>query len=713
MRRRHAWLWVLGLAVLGGPALAEADWMEGWTYRRPIRIDRSRVGGTLKDFPTLVCLHGEALRDETRGGHVAQSAGQDILFTAADGTTRLPHEIEAYSPDEGDLRAWVRVPALSGETDTTVYLYYGNASCDDASDPAAVWGPKSRLVLHQPSAPETAPNSQDLALSQELTVEAWVRAKRPSAEALQAVVAKWRPREAFDTFAAHDAGETSGLDTTGFLGAVFDGRYVYFVPQHDKKERHGKHLRYDTHKPLDDPSAWTGYDASDTSGLETKGYYGAVFDGRYVYYVPRRTNKEYHSRVLRYDTRGAFTNSSSWRAHDAGLPISYQGGAFDGRYVYFAPGYETGKGVCGKVLRYDTRGDFDDPASYAIHDASGTDGLDTQCFDGAVFDGRYVYFAPLDRRAVLRYDTQRPFAEEASWSGYDGTYLKMGRCVGAIFDGRYVYFVPYGDCSVVVRCDTTRDFRNAKSWQAYDADNTGGLYTKGFDGAAFDGRYVYFVPFYDGKDLIHGNALRYDTRGGFADPKSWVAYDASQTSGLLSKGYNGGAFDGRYLYMAPWHDGMAYPKSIVGHGRVLRYDTLGADGSFSLLYADCGHNGGLCGSVPGPRFIVNTTGGARSVAAWRILAPGRHYLAGVYDGKTITLYVDGEAARSREAGGPLQKNRVPVTIGELDGGGGVFDGAIEQVRVSDTARNADWIRTAYANQSAPEAFLHLGAEEKR
>ena len=50
------------------------------------------------------------------------------------------------------------------------------------------------------------------------------------AEALQVVAGQWRIRDSFDTFAAVDAGKTDGLDTRGYYGAVFDGRYVYYCP---------------------------------------------------------------------------------------------------------------------------------------------------------------------------------------------------------------------------------------------------------------------------------------------------------------------------------------------------------------------------------------------------------------------------------------------------------------------------------------------------
>ncbi|MFC1970586.1 hypothetical protein ACFLV0_01420 [Chloroflexota bacterium] len=41
----------------------------------------------------------------------------------------------------------------------------------------------------------------------------------------------------------------------------------------------------------------------------------------------------------------------------------------------------------------------------------------------------------------------------------------------------------------------------------------------------------------------------------------------------------------------------------------------------------------------------------------------------------------------------------------------LFKGTIDEVRVSNTARNANWIQTSYNNQSSPGTFLTLGTEE--
>ncbi|MAE68138.1 MAG: hypothetical protein CMJ18_28140 [Phycisphaeraceae bacterium] len=544
------------------------------------------------------------------------------------------------------------------------------------------------------------------ALSDTVTVEASVESDAFRAETLQTVVSKWRIGESFDRFEAYDASATSGLDTRGFFGAVFDGRYVYFVPQSTglasegtAPGQHGHVLRYDTQEDFASASGWSAYDASATSGLQTRGYYGAVFDGRYVFFIPRTDGANLHTRILRYDTQSDFDALGSWQAFDIGHAMSCQSAGFDGRYIYCCPGYETEPKTrhCGRILRYDTHSAFDAPDSYVIHDAGRTDGVETGCFDGAVFDGRYVYFVPLGAvGGMLRCDTLGEFTDPTSWDAFDArkiSGLKMGTCVGATFDGRYVYYVPYAN-SVAVRFDTQGEFADADAWSAFDAVKTGGLYCSGYDGAVFDGRFVYYLPFWEGEDPsrgFHGKVLRYDATRDFTDGESWQAVDAGRTSGLESIGFNGGAFDGRFIYMAPWRTGATADGSAIAHGNVLRYDTVGQDASFSLRAVDFGHNGGLCAAVPGPSFLVNTERGVVGAWAHRGLAPGRHHLAGIYDGRHVRLYIDGKLAAERSGSGRIQHCEVETAIGHLEGGLGRFDGRVEDAQVIGEARDAQWV----------------------
>ena len=82
------------------------------------------------------------------GGNVGQSDGGDLLFTSADGTTKLDHEIESYNATTGALVAWVEVSTLSYSADTSLYLYYGNAGAADQWNTAGTWQGTDEGVWH-------------------------------------------------------------------------------------------------------------------------------------------------------------------------------------------------------------------------------------------------------------------------------------------------------------------------------------------------------------------------------------------------------------------------------------------------------------------------------------------------------------------------------------------------------------------------------------
>jgi hypothetical protein len=204
-------------------------------------------------------------------------------------------------------------------------------------------------------------------------------------------------------------------------------------------------MRYDTTAPFSSASSWTAFDPNPPSG---GGYAGAVFDGRYVYFVPYYANFTSHGEVLRYDTTLPYTSQSSWSAFDPGSngvgtdPDAYWGVVFDGRYVYFAPEWDSTStnpagGEHGEVLRYDTMGLFDAPASWKTYDpgANGV-GNDPDGYRGVLSDGRYLYFVPYyngvaSHGEVLRFDTTLTCNSTTAWR----TYNPLANGVGNIGKG--------------------------------------------------------------------------------------------------------------------------------------------------------------------------------------------------------------------------------------------------------------------------------------
>ena len=266
--------------------------------------------------------------------------------------------------------------------------------------------------------------------------------------------------------------------------------------------------------------------------------------------------------------------------------------------------------------------------------------------------------------------------------------------------------MPYAKNSTIVRYDTTEKFGDTAALTYYNASETSELKTTGYDGGVFDGRYIYFIPFFDGScptpatKAFHGNVLRYDVTKEFKNPLSWSAYDAGKISDIATKGFSAGSFDGRFAYFAPWHAGEAGTnkdgKTICGHGRVLRYDTTSdSGGSFMLKYVDYGHNGGLGAALPGTTFLLNTENGALSISSNTIPQPGRHYVVGVYDGEKIKLFIDGKLVNERTGAGKIVSSKTSLNIGKLHEGKGLFNGKIEHVNILNIAVTGEWIELQY------------------
>jgi hypothetical protein len=347
----------------------------------------------------------------------------------------------------------------------------------------------------------------------------------------------------------------------GFRGAGFDGRYVYFVPNDNYAS--GLVTRYDTQGLFTDPGSWTTFDLTGVDP-NARGFSGAAFDGRYLY-LPQFQSPPgtYAGRIARYDTLADFQKGSSWSIFDATTlhtnARAFWFAMFDGRRVYFLPyGYA---GFDGQIASYDTQGTFSDPGAWSTFAPSSLDSNFKGC-SGDVFDGRYAYFAcggPALSRTV-RYDTQASFSNIASWTSVDAqTFVPGADGAPAAFDGRYVYLVP--GVGPIARYDTQGSLTAAASWSKFDALANLDPKAKRFAQANFDGRYVYFVP--NGFDALDGLMVRYDTEGTFTAAGAWSKFDLTQVNPGAT-GFSGSVFDGRFLYLVP--------DAYFASGLVARFD---------------------------------------------------------------------------------------------------------------------------------------------
>ncbi len=116
----------------------------GWDMRRKITFDNSSAAGNLPNFPVLVKL------DNTRIDYSkTQNSGQDIRFVdPSDPTTVLPHEIETWN-ESGTSYVWVKVPQIdAGSTSDYIWMYYDNPTVSDGQDATNVWESDFKGVWH-------------------------------------------------------------------------------------------------------------------------------------------------------------------------------------------------------------------------------------------------------------------------------------------------------------------------------------------------------------------------------------------------------------------------------------------------------------------------------------------------------------------------------------------------------------------------------------
>jgi hypothetical protein len=121
------------------PALTSPDSrLAGWGNHIKLVINQSKIDSPLTDFPVLV--------------HLGKSSGQfsddvslifneldnnsdrkKIAITTADGQSQCYAEIEEWDSSKKEAWIWVRVPQISSNEDTILYLYYDKSSPDNIS----------------------------------------------------------------------------------------------------------------------------------------------------------------------------------------------------------------------------------------------------------------------------------------------------------------------------------------------------------------------------------------------------------------------------------------------------------------------------------------------------------------------------------------------------------------------------------------------------
>ena len=118
-------------------------WLSGYTYRRKLTIDSSKVDSSLTDFPVTVIFTSSNLDFSSM-----QADGDDIRFTDSDGTTVLDYEVERFDQSGSKAEYHVKIPSVSDSSNTIFYVYYVNTGATGGSNATGVWDSNFKMVQH-------------------------------------------------------------------------------------------------------------------------------------------------------------------------------------------------------------------------------------------------------------------------------------------------------------------------------------------------------------------------------------------------------------------------------------------------------------------------------------------------------------------------------------------------------------------------------------
>lgn len=274
--------------------------------------------------------------------------------------------------------------------------------------------------------------------------------------------------------------------------------------------------------------------------------------------------------------------------------------------------------------------------------------------------------------------------ETESWDGTTGTVVYWVN-VPSITTGTVIYMA-YGDASI------TTDQSNATA--VWDSNHKG----------------VYHMR--DGTTLSPNDS----TSGGLGNG---TITGATATAGQID---GAGSFNGTADYIDLGNTGTSYnsantieawvrqtaltvnPKTIV---------TKGFDGG--VVRTDIGLRVGDGASGSGKIQYFEYNGAVRGISASviTISAATWYYVVGTRNGANWILYVNG-AQDNTASDATTSTNSAKWAIGaDLTVGSGnieFWNGILDEVRISNIARSADWIATNYNNQFAPASFYAVGSE---
>ena len=151
-------------------------------------------------------------------------------------------------------------------------------------------------------------------------------------------------------------------------------------------------------------------------------------------------------------------------------------------------------------------------------------------------------------------------------------------------------------------------------------------------------------------------------------------------------------------------------KKFTNSRRATKSGNGTSDSDYIIQYIEDNFRIYLGGGTPTPGYHGTSNGGIKT-NDWS-------YITWSYDKSQLKLYVDGDLKRTIDVSKTTGIGNNPLYLGLYYGCGPPtcyenFLGNFDELRISNTIRSPEWIKTKYNNQSDPQSFINIGLLEKQ
>ncbi len=673
---------------------AATSWYNAsWGYRDRIVFDHTKVSGTDQmNFPVLINSTNADWKSVANGGHVALDSGNDILFTSDNGSTKLSHEIEKYDPTTGELVAWVRVPVLDHSADTAIYVYYGNGAASDQSNRTGVWDANYKAIYHldESSSPyldstSNANNStsgiyptqtagkiykgqlfdgstntivttanSSLDMSSSMTLEYWVSKTTNLGGYETPITKRVQPSNAANYESGMDNSTKNvyfwggGLYAISGINVGTDGtwHHIAIVTTSGGSDFYLDGV-FNSHTAIvlgPTNAAALAIGSVNNNGTAFQYFKGALEDLR-----------------ISNTARGADWIATEYANQDS--PSTFYTIHPDGRWYDFAWSHRS------TITIDHTKVVGSDQSSFPVLVHSTVPAWKSVGSGGFVeqSNGNDILFTFDDGVSLPDYEIEK-------YDPATGELIAWVRVPMLSSTTNTTLYMYYGNASATTRQNKTGVWTNYVGvWHLPDGttlsanDSTSNANNGTIVGATATAGQI------DGAGSFNGSNTQIDVGGtGLATANitvsAWVNSNATQAMRI---------FAAKYTNVSGWALGMDDSTP-----NVVKWFTSTGNGVEDTLIST---GTSLCGSS---NTLCNDT--------W-------YHVVGTYDGTTKRLYINGVQNNSVAWAGPIGYSGTTSHSGSL-GGSQFFNGAIDEVEVSNVVRSSDWIATEYNNQSSPDTF---------